>query len=103
MAQRRTANSSHAHACTKCRHRYEDNCESEDVNSTCMGCRTGTRWQILFENRLPKDCCRQSSRLATKEEKKSYRLAGPKDWEWWRCQMCGRTHPFNPNNEPKEK
>lgn len=99
MARRDGVIEPHAHGCTKCRARYEDSCQAAEINSLCGMCRLGKRWELLYQNRLPKDCCRQASRIATKEDKKQYKLAGPKDHEWWRCSMCGRTHPFNPNEK----
>lgn len=88
----------HWHACTRCRRvQYDDNCTEPDIDRLCMRCRGGRPWQLLLQNRAPRTCCREVSRLATKDEKKSYSLAG--SGRWWICQACARTQPFNPMKE----
>lgn len=83
----------HYHGCIRCHHRYEDCCTSKDVNDICVWCRGGIGFTILRDNAAPKDCCRQRSRLPTKDERKVYRLAG--DGLWFICDECKRTHPID--------
>jgi hypothetical protein len=52
---------------------------------------------VLIDNRQPRDCCRLHSRLASKDELKTYRLST--DCAWFRCSVCARTFPFaNPTS-----
>lgn len=95
MAIRRSgAKIVHAHGCTRCLTRYEDSCETPSVNALCSMCTYGHDWQLLVENRKPKDCCRVFSKLCTADEKKQYALAG--DVPWWKCKECGRTQIYEP-------
>ncbi len=82
----------HAHGCTTCRARYEDNCGTSNVNGECGPCRGFQPWSLLIASRLPKDCCRVHSRPADKDEMKLYRLSPACDW--FRCTACARTQPF---------
>lgn len=82
----------HAHGCTTCKGRYEDNCHASNVNAECGPCRGHIPWSLIIANRLPKDCCRLHSRLADKDEIKLYRLSPACDW--FRCSICARTQPF---------
>lgn len=99
MATRATSTGVHAHGCRSCRGRYEDTCDEPNSNGTCRTC-TGSRpWALLVANRLPRDCCRLHSRLASKDELKTYRLSSGCDW--FRCSVCARTFPFaNPTRSP---
>lgn len=81
----------HAHGCRRCRTRYEDSCPQRDEDDLCITCRGGFGWQLLIQNRAPKPCCIHS-RLATKQEKQTYLLAGRSNWQI--CPTCRRTHPF---------
>lgn len=92
-------NSLHAHGCKRCVVRYEDACATPGEDGLCTGCRGGKVWQLLIDNRLPVDCCRELSRLATKEQKLTYRLGGTR--LWFICPTCARTHPFNPRTETR--
>ncbi len=82
----------HAHGCVTCNARYEDNCDASNVNAECGTCRGLRPSALLIANRLPKDCCRYNSRLATKKEMELYRLSPACDW--FRCTACARTHPY---------
>lgn len=99
MATRSGTKTVHAHGCPTCRSRYEDNCEDRTTDEQCSWCRAGRSMEergIHYHNRQPKDCCRQDSRIATKEEIKSYTLAGASTW--YICKTCARTHPTKPRN-----
>lgn len=96
---RRSAHSLHAHGCTRCKERYEDTCDQPQGNGLCRPCQGFTGWELLIANRLPRDCCRQHCRAATKDELKSYRLST--GCAWFRCSVCARTHPYrNPTRSP---
>lgn len=84
----------HSHGCTECKQRFEDNCQQPKQNFLCSFCETGNGWTLLREGRSPKDCCRVFSRLATKDEIKSYNMAGDKPW--FICTECSRHQIFNP-------
>lgn len=90
----------HAHGCTKCKGRYEDTCEQPNDNATCKACNGFKPWTLLVLGRLPRDCCRTFSRLASKDERKLYRLS--EACTWFRCTTCSRTFPFtDPSKESK--
>lgn len=91
------AGSLHAHGCTHCGIRYEDACADPGTDGRCTACRGGRPWLLLIDGASPKDCCRETARLARKDEKKTYRLAGTRLWHI--CTACKRTHPFNPRTE----
>lgn len=91
MATRSTV---HAHGCRRCRIRYTDTCDTRIDDGLCTGCRGGIVLQYLLDSIAPHHCCATNSRLATKEEKTSYALAGRSNWHI--CQTCRRTHPINP-------
>lgn len=99
MATRSTSTSVHAHGCMTCRARFEDGCSQPNEPRECRTCKGGVPWAVLVANRLPRDCCQLHSRLATKEELKSYRLSTACDW--FRCSICARTFPYsNPTRSP---
>jgi len=87
----------HVHGCPRCRVRFEDTCITPAVDELCTTCRGGKAFELLRENAAPKDCCRRSARLVTKDEKNRYSLAGKSVWHI--CPTCSRTHPY----DPKEK
>jgi len=86
----------HAHGCRQCRTRYMDVCQARDEDDLCLACRGGTPSQLLINGRAPHACC-LASRLATKEEKKTYDLAGRSNWHI--CPACSRTHPYKPTDK----
>lgn len=93
MATRMVGPGIHSHGCTGCHGRYEDVCREPNVNATCSTCRgKGASWAVLIANRLPRDCCKLHSRLATKDELKTYRLST--GCVWFRCSICARTQPY---------
>jgi hypothetical protein len=94
MGTRSTKGSRHAHGCTSCHTRYEDACLTPDTDGRCTGCRGGKPWTLLIENASPKTCCIAQGRPATKDERKTYKLAGAH--VWFICPTCKRTHPFDP-------
>lgn len=81
----------HVHACRHCRLRYEDNCKTPKDDEQCVGCRGGHPFQLLVDGARPRDCC-VNSRLVTKDEKSTYRLAGTANW--FICPTCKRTQSF---------
>lgn len=83
----------HKHSCRGCRIGYVDGCEAPKDDGLCTGCRGGRPWDLLVDNDRPRDCC-VNSRLATKDEKSSYRLAGRANWHI--CPTCKRTQSFKP-------
>jgi hypothetical protein len=87
----------HWHGCRRCPTAYEDNCPDAKTDALCTACRGGKPWMLLIENRKPRPCCRELSRLATKAERDTYRLAGAR--VWWICRACARTQPFDPKKE----
>lgn len=84
----------HAHGCRRCRTRYVDACATRAEDDLCTTCRGGRGWALLIDNAAPHDCCRVNSRLATKDERVLYALAGRSNWHL--CTTCKRTHPFRP-------
>lgn len=101
MAGKSLAGSLHAHGCAACHTRYEDACPTPADDARCTPCRGGQPWQYLIDNRAPRDCCRQNARLATKDDKSRYKLAGSR--LWFICPTCSRTHPFDPKPKPRAK
>jgi hypothetical protein len=89
--------SRHAHGCKRCAIRYEDACTDPLTNGPCTSCRGGRAWQLLIENALPQQCCLEHSRLATKDERETYRLAG--STLWWICSRCAPTRSSPIPNE----
>lgn len=87
-------NSLHAHGCTNCHVRYSDACADVVNDGRCEACRGCKPWQFMIDSAAPKDCCRRASRMVTKDEKVTYRLAGGHLWHI--CGTCKRTHPTNP-------
>ena len=88
----------HRHGCSVCGRRYDDSCDMPEENGRCRFCRgvahPPTPWERSY---APQECCRRLARLATTDERGSYRLAGP--GPWWICQPgrgCARTHPYDP-------
>lgn len=88
----------HAHGCTACKGRYEDTCSEPNDNRVCNPCQGFEPWQLLINNRLPKDCCRAHSRLCSKDERNHYRLS--EACAWWRCLVCSRTFPYLQPKDP---
>lgn len=89
--------SPHAHRCVRCGLRYEDSCDDSPTDGECTPCRGERPRPPWYRGRDPVACCLERSRLATRDDIRLYRLAGQA--EWWICQACKRTHPYN----PKEK
>ncbi len=89
----------HAHGCTRCHERYVDACQKLKDDALCTRCRGGRPWMLLIHNAHPQDCCTASSRLASKDEREAYRLAGAHIW--FICATCKRTHPYDPTRTPK--
>lgn len=96
MATRKSGPGLHAHGCVKCNVRVEDACSTPKEDPECIECRGFKPWTLLIESRLWKDCCKLEARLATKEEKKRYDLAGPATRVWWICNVCKRTQVYPP-------
>lgn len=93
MATRRAKGGErHAHGCPRCHYRHEDACRDPYDDRLCIKCRGGKAWELIRKNTEPDDCCRQFSRLASKDEVESYRLAG--SCLWFFCPKCARTHPY---------
>jgi hypothetical protein len=86
----------HVHACRACGIRYVDGCDQINEDDRCTGCRGGRPWQLLIDNAAPRECCLRS-RLATKDERKTYRLAGRSNWHI--CPVCKRTQGHKPREE----
>lgn len=99
MATRTSTHGVHAHGCSRCHRRFEDACNEPNTDKICRRCEGhGTGWALLEANRAPKDCCRLHSRLARKDELKTYRLSTA--CPWFRCSICARTFPYvNPTRE----
>lgn len=87
----------HAHGCRRCRTRYVDACATRTEDGLCNPCRGLQPWQLLIDNAAPHDCCYRDSRLATKDERDLYSLAGRSNWHI--CAACKRTHPFKPTHK----
>lgn len=94
MAKKKLVGSLHAHGCSDCHTRYEDACSTPEQDERCIACQGRPPWQYLIDNRNPRDCCRETARLVTKEEKDRFKLAGKH--LWFKCKVCARTHPFDP-------
>lgn len=94
MSKKSLARTRHAHGCARCRTRYEDACAEPAVDQLCDACRGLRVWQLLIDNRAPRDCCRERCHIATREERDRYRLGGTR--LWFICSDCARTHPFDP-------
>jgi hypothetical protein len=92
-------NSLHAHGCVRCATRYQDACTEYGTDALCTACRGGKPWQLLIDSNAPHACCVEHSRLVTKIEKASYRLAGSR--LWFICKKCSRTHPFDPRTQTR--
>lgn len=92
----------HAHGCSngRCRQRYMDACLEPNEDGLCHDCRGTASRPLWVTNSDPVDCCREHSRLATKDELDGYALAGA--CTWYRCRKCSRTHPFNPIREKED-
>lgn len=78
----------HVHICRACGINYQDTCTTPIEDGKCTGCRGGIPWQLLIDNAKPRTCCLES-RLATRDERKTYRLAGRANWRI--CPSCKRT------------
>ena len=85
----------HYHGCIKCHLRYHDACESPAHDSRCPSCITGriSAYQAAIE---PRPCCLTDARLAKKDDRERYTLAGA--GPWWLCRTCARQF----TNQPKE-
>ena len=105
MAKKRSNTKTwHWHGCKRCHARFGDNCATPNQSPVCRTCEVGApRWELLYENALPKDCCIETSVLLgtkTKDEKahlKKYDLTTA--CPWYQCQICRRTHPYD---DPKK-
>lgn len=87
----------HWHGCTTCTDRYEDTCASAAIDGQCSTCRGLSSSRLLEDNRKPRDCCIARARLTTKEENKTYHLAGTR--LWFICPVCSRPHPYDPKHQ----
>lgn len=87
----------HAHGCVKCKQRYTDtDCADPYVNGSCISCRTGHPVSTLRAGMLPVGCCiERSVRVTDVDTLSQYALGGP--GPWYQCQVCKRTHPFDPS------
>lgn len=92
-----TTKTYHHHGCRQCRTRYSDNCADRGEDDLCTGCRGGIPSQLLIDSAAPKACCYAGARLATRDERKTYALAGRSNW--FICPTCKRTHPTRPKKE----
>ncbi len=101
MASKKLFGRLHAHGCRDCHTRYEDACIAPDQDGRCTACRGGRPWQLLIENARPKTCCIDQSRLASKDDRATYRLAGTH--LWWICTSCKRTHPYDPKTDQRNR
>lgn len=96
MAKKRATRSDlHYHGCSLCGRRYPDGCDQPDENRACQTCRS-ERLSIHHIGLEPKDCCRENSKPASKDEAKHYRLRG--SGRWWICRTCYRQFGFNPGS-----
>lgn len=84
------------HACRGCGLRYIDGCDEIGEDGLCIRCRGGRPWQLLIDNAAPRECCLRA-RLVTKDERKTYRLAGRANWLI--CPLCKRTFGHKPQPE----
>lgn len=96
-ASTRLVGSQHFHGCLQCHRRYPDACDTPERDSRCSSCRSG-RPSIHQLGIAARDCCRSNSRLANKDDLKTYRLVGAASW--WLCRTCGRQFPINPTEYP---
>ena len=87
----------HHHGCTSCRATYRCACETTDVASVCLSCKSG-RWPIWDLAKLPRECCLagQPIRAMSKDEVKVYKLA-PSSQVWFRCLTCSRCFSVQPS------
>jgi hypothetical protein len=87
------AGKQHHHACTRCRRRYHDACETPAVDGVCNSCRTGrlSTWVAATE---PRPCCLTDAMPADRYDRDKYLLAGP--GPWWVCRTCARQFPTQP-------
>lgn len=95
---RRTAvvgRSAHVHACPACRDTFTDNCRTPECDVRCNSCISGIP-SVFAISRRPVDCCYGTTRLATKDERKTHRLGGTTTW--WLCATCHRTFGYNPKD-----
>src|SRR4051794_21987806 len=88
----------HWHACTEpsCRIKYEDTCETPPVDGLCTRCRGYLPWWELIESAMWSECCFANTRPVTKQEIKSYSLAGSQTW--FRCKTCARMQVYEPGS-----
>lgn len=96
--RRKTGPGVHAHGCVVCKGRYEDACDAANENGKCSYCTYGHGWDLLRDNKLPKDCCKIHSRPVkvdkqmNLDEFKQYKLS--RSIAWFKCDLCSRTHPY---------
>lgn len=97
------AGTHHAHGCMRCRHRYVDHCGTPREDELCHLCRSHGQKRDPWwpEAWMPDICCLSDARRLDptfkydRDHMGSLGLAGP--GPWFRCQTCGRTHPFDPS------
>lgn len=85
----------HYHGCTNCHLRYHDACHTPELDGLCPSCTTGriSAYQQAIE---PRACCYVDTRLANRDDRDVYKLAGP--GPWWLCRTCARQF----TRQPKE-
>lgn len=76
----------HYHGCIHCKNRYCCSCYSPELDDVCTDCRQDRSTFIQMGER-PRECC-VNRRLATKDDRSTYLLAGP--GPWWMCRVCSR-------------
>ncbi len=91
----------HWHACRRCLVAYYDNCKDKITDALCVVCRGGRGFQLLIDNREPRESCRRTARLVTKDQKATYRLEGGRTW--FICTECARTQPYNPQTHHRHQ
>lgn len=77
----------HYHGCIACHCAMTCACETPEADTQpCNDCRQG-RVTFIQEGRYPRECCADRE-LATKDDRETYKLAGP--GPWWICTTCCR-------------
>lgn len=97
----RKKKTAHWHGCKRCQSPYEDACAQTKEDGLCSPCRGLAPWQYLIDNKKPRACCVAGSRTVTKDEMRSYSLAGARTW--FICPTCSRTQPFDPKRHPERQ
>jgi hypothetical protein len=85
----------HYHGCLGCRRRYWDSCHQPEDDARCITCLAGHA-SIQHLGTAPRACCTTNCRVATKDDREQYKLAGPGPWHL--CQTCYRQHPSQPRS-----